>query len=772
MSSRAHDVLASHVAPGGGGGDDRRIARLLSALAEAPDHASAASFLLNELCSLAGDSPGVLLRYAGPEDALVLVDQVGFTGDDARDLAGTLEDHSHPLFVSATSLMPAVLDVRLTAGGNLTNAREGRFGPMDSWTSLPLPQPHVRGAPAVVIDDKARSMLASAGAHAVPLDHRGFNVAPGGIVVLAAVLSDTIARELADVARLAGPILARLAALEWWRDQSDRVGRERDRLTLMVDSLPDAVVITNAANDIIAQNSRAVHLLAFGEEDSPGRRRAVEMNNLLFTSFLSRAAMIGSGTLRGSDARELNLVDPDEGGDLLFEVLAHPLGERVGPEDAVLSVLRDVTDLRRASHELERQVQRVRQAEMKAAGERDRLNLILENVADPILVTDDHSKIILMNEQAERLFEVRGDSTSRKQQSAIRANDTQFTTFISDFLLSTARSTQARMQLADPRTHTILPMEVVAGKILNERGEPIAVVSALHDLRQQVENERLYEELKQLNVDLEGRIRAATRHLEDQNAQLLWQAHEVEKANRLKSEFLASMSHELRTPINAIIGYAALLLEGMFGPLSDQQREPLDRSRAAADHLRALIDDILDLAKIEAGKMEFLREPLSIKDTLLEASQQMEPMIRRKTLSYTVDVHPDTPTIVSDHTKLKQVFLNLLSNAMKFTNKGGVSVVARPHAMGVRIDINDTGIGIRPEHLSVIWEDFRQVDQSRTREFGGTGLGLSITRKLLERLGGTISVESIVGVGTTFTVMLPLEAPVERATPSSSGLPA
>jgi signal transduction histidine kinase len=140
-------------------------------------------------------------------------------------------------------------------------------------------------------------------------------------------------------------------------------------------------------------------------------------------------------------------------------------------------------------------------------------------------------------------------------------------------------------------------------------------------------------------------------------------------------------------------------------------------------------------------------------------SEQIEPMMRRKLLSYSVDVAPDTPHIVSDRTKLKQVLLNLLSNAMKFTNKGGVSIVVRPHAMGIRLDVNDTGIGIRPEHLSVIWEDFRQVDQSRTREFGGTGLGLSITRKLLDRLGGTISVESIVGVGTTFTVMLPLEAP-------------
>jgi PAS domain S-box-containing protein len=407
-------------------------------------------------------------------------------------------------------------------------------------------------------------------------------------------------------------------------------------------------------------------------------------------------------------------------------------------------------------------VQRVRQAEVKAAGERDRLNLILENVADPILVTDNASKIILMNEQAERLFEIEdGRSPTRRQQQAVRGNDTYFTTFISDFLLSTERSTQSRMTLTEPRTGAMLPIEVVAGKIMNERGEPIAVVSALHDLRQQVENERLYEELKRLNLDLEDRIRAATAHLEEQNSQLLWQAHEVEKANKLKSEFLASMSHELRTPINAIVGYAALLLEGVFGVVSDKQKDPLERTRAAADHLRALIDDILDLAKIEAGKMQFVNEPLRLTEVVRDVSEQMEPMFRRKTLSFTVDIAPETPTIVTDRTKLKQVLLNLLSNAMKFTNRGGVSVVVRPHAMGVRLDINDTGIGIKPEYLSVIWEDFRQVDQSRTREFGGTGLGLSITRKLLERLGGVISVESIVGVGTTFTVLLPLDAPAQ-----------
>ena len=747
-SSRAADFVAPLET-----GDSRRVARLLSALAEAPDYGSAASFFLNELSLLARGAPAALLRYVPSPESLVFVDQVHMRAEDARQVPPSIEDPSHPLMISALSLTPVVREAGRAA-------RTGRFGPIHEWTALPMPQPHYRGAPALLTDAKAQSMLPASGARLVPLKDRGFNAAPGGVLVIGGVLDAEMTRDLAEISMMAGSILARIASLQWWQDQGDRLGRERDRLTLMVDSLPDAVVITNAANDIIAQNRRALHLFAPGEEDSPGRRRAVEMNNLLFTSFLSRAAMVGSRIL-GGEARELNLVDPDEGGDLLFEVLAHPLGERVGPEDAVLSVLRDVTDLRRASHELERQVQRVRQAEVKAAGERDRLNLILENVADPILVTDNQSKIILMNDQAERLFELGETTVSRRQQQAVRGNDTHFTTFISDFLLSTDRSKQARMTLTDPRTGAMLPVEVVAGKIMNERGEPIAVVSALHDLRQQVENERLFAELKRLNLDLEDRIRSATSHLEEQNAQLLWQAHEVEKANRLKSEFLASMSHELRTPINAIIGYAALLLEGMFGQLSDQQREPLDRSRAAADHLRALIDDILDLAKIEAGKMQFTLEKLSLTEVMREASAQMEPMIRRKSLSYTVDVSADTPPIVSDRTKLKQVLLNLLSNAMKFTNKGGVSIVVRPHAMGVRIDINDTGIGIKPEHLSVIWEDFRQVDQSRTREYGGTGLGLSITRKLVERLGGTIAVESIVAVGTTFTIMLPLNAPAQ-----------
>jgi PAS domain S-box-containing protein len=527
----------------------------------------------------------------------------------------------------------------------------------------------------------------------------------------------------------------------------------------MVDSLPDPVVITNATNDIIAQNSRAERLLNGKEGDSAGRRRAIELNNLLFTSFLAKAVMTGG---QSGGPRELNLVDPDEGNDLLFEVLAHPLGERVGPDDAVLSVLRDVTDLRRAANELERQVQRVRLAEMKASSERDRLNLILENVADPILVTDERANIILMNDQAEQLFQAtESQQRSRRQLQAVRGNDTKFTSFISEFALLRTRARRERMDLVHPANGGQLPVEVVSGKILNERGEPIAIVSVLHDLTKEVEIERLYETLKTMNSELEERIRAATADLAEQNARLQWQSQEVERANRLKSEFLASMSHELRTPINALIGYSALLIDGVLGDINDRQRDALRRGRAAAEHLLALINDILDLAKIEAGKMPLHLEDVELRDVIAEVAQQIEPMVRKKTLEFVVDIGVECPTLYTDRTKVRQVLLNLLSNAVKFTNRGRVSVVARcaDSGDGVRIDVVDSGIGIREKDLQAIWEDFRQVDQSRTREYGGTGLGLSITRKLLDRLGGTVSVRSNYGEGSVFSVMLPQRTP-------------
>ena len=743
-SSPLHDVIDGGAPQRGAGAE---LDELLATLAEAPDLASSAAFLLSRLGELSGSSRGFIRLLDPSLEALNVVAVVGF--DDGRSLpALSINDLSHPIVLSALSLQPIRAD---------RDAQPDQRVPFAQWIALPLPRGDDRSGPPLLPPNRVVDLVANAGLKVGQRPRRiqeWFAQAPAGVVVLEGDPGEGAVDALARLAMYAGPIIARMGSAAAVRQSADRATKERDRLTSIIDSLPDPIVITNAANDIIVQNARAERLLNTRESDSEGRRRAVEVNNLLFTSYLARAVMTGG---LQSGPRELNLVDPGEGTDLLFEVLAHPLGGGDEGAGAVLSVLRDVTDLRRAGYELERQMQRVRLAEFDATRERDRLNLILENVADPILVTDDQSNIIMMNDEAERLFQVReGGKRNYGAIQAIRGNDTKFTSFISEFTLGTAISRRSRMALTDPSTNRELPVEVVSGKIINEHGEPSVIVSVVHDLTKQVENERLYEELKKFSAQLEDRITAATSNLEAQNLKLQWQSQELARANRLKSEFLASMSHELRTPLNAVLGHTSLLLDRLFGEVTTQQIDSLERIRAAGQHLQALIDDILDLAKIEAGKMPLHLEEIPLREVVIEVAQQIEPMVRKKGLEATYRVVEDGMLVHTDRTKLKQILLNLLSNAVKFTHVGWVRLDATRHEDYVRIVVSDSGIGIKTEHLDAIWEDFRQIDQSRTREFGGTGLGLSITRKLLERLGGNVQVESTYGEGTTFTVWLPV----------------
>ena len=628
--------------------------------------------------------------------------------------------------------------------------------------AFPLPQPRRAGVPrfleseeiARITSLECEAEFVKGGTASDPIARAALS--PYGVLV---VECDTGQAGMDMVARavwLAGPVLASAYAAEEHGERADELAEQRSVLTSIVNSLPDPIVIINRDNQIIVQNLRAEHILSMQEADSEGRRRAVEINNLLLTSHLTKDA-IGPGADGSAGSRELNMVDPDDGTDLLFEVLTQPLDN---DESATVSVLRDVTDLRRAAGELELQVQRVRLAEYEAKRESDRLNLILTNVADPILVTDDRANIILMNRQAELLFGAvtanSGYATGDRSEP-VRSNDTKFTTFISDFSLSPEVARSADMELIRPGdSGTTIPMEVVAGKIVDRRGQPLAIVSVLHDLTEQAENARLYAELKKFSSELEARVRAATADLGAQNERLQWQSRELEKANRLKSEFLASMSHELRTPINALIGYTALMLDRIYGELNERQEEGLIRIRAAAQHLLALINDILDLAKIEAGRMPLHLEDTKLQDVMREASVQVDPLIKKKGLAYQWIAPPGAVTMFTDRTKVKQIMLNLLSNAVKFTHSGRITLTAVKEADMIRIDVADTGIGIRREDLASIWDDFRQVDQSRTREFGGTGLGLSITRKLATVLGGRVTLTSEYGEGSTFSVHLPV----------------
>lgn len=237
----------------------------------------------------------------------------------------------------------------------------------------------------------------------------------------------------------------------------------------------------------------------------------------------------------------------------------------------------------------------------------------------------------------------------------------------------------------------------------------------------------------------------------------------LERVNHLKSQFLATVTHELRTPLHSIISYGSLIVEGFLdGELTNEQEEHIQFMVNRAEDLSGLVDDMLDLSKIEADRLEVKMEPLHLEKGLQEAISQLKPMAQNKGLSLTLDMEESLPLALADSQRIRQVVLNLVSNALKFTEAGGVSIrctLLERYDM-LRIAVHDTGIGISPAALDYIFEAFRQADGSTTRRFGGTGLGLTIARKLVELQGGEVAVESIVGQGSTFSFTLPIAAPV------------
>lgn len=230
----------------------------------------------------------------------------------------------------------------------------------------------------------------------------------------------------------------------------------------------------------------------------------------------------------------------------------------------------------------------------------------------------------------------------------------------------------------------------------------------------------------------------------------------AQEASRVKSEFVSNVSHELRTPLNAIIGYSTLLRNGIYGEPVEEQKAPLEGVLKNANELLHLINHLLDLSKIESGKMTVDLMEVDLAVLLKEIVSGMQPLIDQKSLSVAYQIKP-LPKIFSDANKLRQIFVNLISNAVKFTEKGGITLLAeeKPEEEGIEIAVRDTGIGIPPNELPKIFDAFHQADATSTRRFGGTGLGLAIVKELTQLLNGRIGVESLLDGGSTFTLFLP-----------------
>jgi PAS domain S-box-containing protein len=542
------------------------------------------------------------------------------------------------------------------------------------------------------------------------------------------------------------------------------VDRERHLLYSIINAVTDPILLTDEAGKLIIGNMRAEQLFAFRAEESEGRRRAVEINNLFFSSALA-GRLVEENT---ASAREVILVDPEDGSDLLFELLTSRMAiDR--DTTAVVSVLRNVTDLGRARQELEENYRRLMEAQVQMRTERNRLDLLVDSVGDPIIVTDPAGDILMTNAPAERFFTPHAGG-SKEAQRRVQSNVAQFSSFISGLMLQsgttgTQQRWRERLVITDPETGRAVPMEAVAGSMMAGPSELNGVVTVLHDQTEAIERERLYAELQQASAQLELRVHEATAELAHQNELLRRQALALEQASAAKSQFLANVSHEFRTPLNAILGYSLMLMGGFYGQLAEEQARTVQRIDANSKHLATLINDVLDIERIEAGRMPLQISQFPVHDVVREVMEELQGVIAQSTASVTVSLPPELPRLKSDRQKLKQILVNLLSNALKYTKEGVVEIIAahEPAAGRLTLSVRDSGVGIAPEDHTRIFEPFQQAKRVITRPQGGTGLGLAISRRLAQMLGGDIAVQSALGEGATFTVNIPVRVRTRTA---------
>jgi len=707
-----------------------RALRTLSECNQALVHTEDEPTLLNEICR-------ILVEHGGYRTAWV-----GYALDDEnKTVQPMVQVGAEPGFFESLNISWA--DVEQGRGPTGTAIRTGRPVAAQDLSTHP--------SYALWRDLTLKHNFLSMAALPLKQDHHTF----GALVVCSSTTHAFHPDEMKLLEELAGDLAFGIVTI---RSQQERIKAEAEKqatyrlLESIIEFLPDATFVIDQDKRIIAWNNACETMTGIKKETMLGRgdyayaepfigKRRPILVDLLDEAPSPEKEKGYQYVRREGDAIYGEAFVPNwrngEGGHLWSA--ARKLFDQEGNRRGAIESIRDITEERRTEEALH-------------ASEREYRELVM--LANSIILRwNSEGRIIFLNEFGQRFFGYTQEEIINRHVigSIVPLNESTGRDLRPLMTEITANPQKYERNINENirRNGERVWVDWTNKMVFDKNGEVKEILSIGSDI---TERKKAEDQVRRLNEDLERHAEVLEQRVAERTAELLVAKDRAESADRVKSAFLASMSHELRTPLNSIIGFTGILLQELAGPLNPEQKKQLVMVQDSSRHLLSLINDVLDISKIEAGQLTLSSTTFELKTSIEKMLSLVTPMAQKKGLELSLDFADDVKMVTTDQRRLEQVILNLLNNAVKFTEHGGVHVVCRNDNDGILMAVTDTGIGMPAEELEKLFQPFHQIDTGLARKHEGTGLGLSICRRLLDIMGGKIWVESQVDVGSTFYV--------------------